>query len=233
MMSTDDLTECFRHHILTTIGWKAFGARPGPEMQMYEEGFKAGYRRCKEDNEPELGEVEGLEAERAEQWRLRREAEASRDVEKAVSDSLKLENEILAHALCPFVNDWADENGWTDSACQKDRVVDWFGPSDFRAARTAYMDVYAARKWPPELIAESNEEPDALGALDALRWIEDYALSYADLGDVAKKASEAIRQVELLQEAIQWCLGGAERNGSLPEAYEQKLRSVITKVEAA
>ena len=52
----DGLTECFRHHILTTIGWQAFGARPGPEMQMYEEGFKAGYRRCQSDNEPELGE---------------------------------------------------------------------------------------------------------------------------------------------------------------------------------
>lgn len=45
----DDLADCFRHHITTTIGWLAFGARPGPEMQMYEEGFKAGYRRCKSD----------------------------------------------------------------------------------------------------------------------------------------------------------------------------------------
>lgn len=54
--SDDDLADCFRHHITTTIGWLAFGARPGPEMQMYEEGFKAGYRRCQSDNEPELGE---------------------------------------------------------------------------------------------------------------------------------------------------------------------------------
>lgn len=52
----DDLIDCFRHHITTTIGWIAFGARPGPEMQMYEDGFKAGYRRCQSDNEPELGE---------------------------------------------------------------------------------------------------------------------------------------------------------------------------------
>lgn len=27
--------------------------------------------------------------------------------------------------------EWADENGWTDMACQYDRIVDWFGPSDF------------------------------------------------------------------------------------------------------
>ncbi|MEK1908214.1 MAG: hypothetical protein AAAB13_20770, partial [Pseudomonas sp.] len=53
-----DLTDCFRHHITTTIGWLAFGARPGPEMQMYEDGFKAGYRRCQSDNEPEFGEEE-------------------------------------------------------------------------------------------------------------------------------------------------------------------------------
>lgn len=59
----DDLTDCFRHHITTTIGWLAFGARPGPEMQMYEEGFKAGYRRCQSDNEMDLGEEEdGLSA---------------------------------------------------------------------------------------------------------------------------------------------------------------------------
>lgn len=56
--SNDDLTDCFRHHITTTIGWLAFGARPGPEMQMYEEGFKAGYRRCQSDNEPECGDDE-------------------------------------------------------------------------------------------------------------------------------------------------------------------------------
>jgi hypothetical protein len=54
----DDLKDCFRHHITTTISWLAFGARPGPEMQMYEEGFKAGYRRCQSDNELELGEEE-------------------------------------------------------------------------------------------------------------------------------------------------------------------------------
>ncbi len=54
----DDLTDCFRHHVKTSIGWQAFGARTGKERQMYEEGFKAGYRRCKSDNEPELGEDE-------------------------------------------------------------------------------------------------------------------------------------------------------------------------------
>ncbi len=57
-VSEDDLTECFRHHVLTTIGWLPFGSRPGKEKQMYEEGFKAGYRRCQSDNEPELGEAD-------------------------------------------------------------------------------------------------------------------------------------------------------------------------------
>jgi len=45
--------------------------------------------------------------------------------------------EQLEKALEPFVNDWADEDGWTDHACQRDRIVDWFGPSDFRRARAA------------------------------------------------------------------------------------------------
>lgn len=63
--SDDNLGDYFRHHITTTIGWLAFGARPGPEMQMYEEGFKAGYRRCQSDNEPELGEEEDALSDRA------------------------------------------------------------------------------------------------------------------------------------------------------------------------
>lgn len=61
----DDLKECFLHHVRTTIGFLAFGARTGPEMTMYEEGFKAGYRRCQSDNEPELGEEQDDLTERA------------------------------------------------------------------------------------------------------------------------------------------------------------------------
>ncbi|WP_430256500.1 hypothetical protein [Neorhizobium sp. DAR64872/K0K18] len=40
-----------------------------------------------------------LEDERAEQWRKRRDAEASRDVEKAVSDSLRKERDKLTVAM--------------------------------------------------------------------------------------------------------------------------------------
>lgn len=43
----------------------------------------------------------------------------------------------LEEALKPFVTTWADEYGWSDTACQKDRIVDWFGPSDFRRAATS------------------------------------------------------------------------------------------------
>lgn len=67
----DDLADCFRHHITTTIGWTAFGARPSPEMQMYEDGFKAGYRRCQSDNELEFGEDTALEANQQEAVNLR------------------------------------------------------------------------------------------------------------------------------------------------------------------
>jgi hypothetical protein len=53
-------------------------------------------------------------------------------------DALKSAEAELKEAvelLKSFYTDWADENGWTDNACQNDRIVDWFGPSDFRAAR--------------------------------------------------------------------------------------------------
>lgn len=46
------------------------------------------------------------------------------------------EIEKLKSATEPFrtvSKDWVDETGWTDVACQNDRIVDWFGPSDFRA----------------------------------------------------------------------------------------------------
>lgn len=46
----------------------------------------------------------------------------------------------LKDALKPFVDDienWTDEHGWTDEAPNRDRICDWFGPSDFRKAREA------------------------------------------------------------------------------------------------
>nr|DAH84828.1 MAG TPA: hypothetical protein [Caudoviricetes sp.] len=73
---------------------------------------------------------------------------ASRDgyvkAEQARADEqyrLAAEVARLREALKPFADiageAWADENGWTDAACQNDRVCDWFGPSAFRTARAA------------------------------------------------------------------------------------------------
>jgi hypothetical protein len=104
----DELTECFRHHILTTIGWQAFGARTGKEMQMYEEGFKAGYRRCKSDNEPEFGEEELSHRARKMVGRLRESIKAGAvnlsDVEDAVDfiidqDARSLSSQPVADGL--------------------------------------------------------------------------------------------------------------------------------------
>ncbi|PZU22452.1 MAG: hypothetical protein DI589_11190 [Shinella sp.] len=56
-------------------------------------------------------------------------------------DRLKAENERMREALEPFADiageAWADKDGWTEAACQKDRIVDWFGPSAFHNARAA------------------------------------------------------------------------------------------------
>lgn len=86
----DTLKECFLHHIRTTIGFLAFGARTGSEMTMYEEGFKAGYRRCQSDNEPDIGEDEDSLSSRA-----RKVVKELREALKAGSvDQIKIDNAI-------------------------------------------------------------------------------------------------------------------------------------------
>lgn len=47
----------------------------------------------------------------------------------------------MDEALEPFADGvtstWVDDDGWTEIAPKNDRICDWFGPSDFRAARRA------------------------------------------------------------------------------------------------
>lgn len=56
-------------------------------------------------------------------------------------EQVKRERDEAMKALEPFAEiagePWADENGWTNAACQNDRICDWFGPSAFRTARRA------------------------------------------------------------------------------------------------
>jgi len=50
---------------------------------------------------------------------------------------------LLTEALKPFATfaeNNTDDEGWAGSTCQRDRIVDWFGPSDFRAARRALSE---------------------------------------------------------------------------------------------
>jgi hypothetical protein len=54
--------------------------------------------------------------------------------------SLRKQVDEKDKALEPFssiAEEWVDDEGWTDLACKNDRICDWFGPSDFRAARRA------------------------------------------------------------------------------------------------
>ena len=63
---------------------------------------------------------------------------AAHDIQKE-RDDLKAENERLREALEPFASfsaEFVDQEGWT-GPMSKARIVDWFGPSDFRAASTA------------------------------------------------------------------------------------------------
>ncbi|QIB36835.1 hypothetical protein G3A56_01500 [Rhizobium oryzihabitans] len=55
---------------------------------------------------------------------------------QARAEAAEAEVKRLEDVIEPFravSKDWVDENGWTDVACQNDRIVEWFGPSDFRA----------------------------------------------------------------------------------------------------
>jgi hypothetical protein len=46
------------------------------------------------------------------------------------------------HLLAPGeARDWADDDGWTDHAPRNERICDWFGPTDFRTARTVSAEI--------------------------------------------------------------------------------------------
>ncbi|MDX1117067.1 hypothetical protein GOL29_03325 [Sinorhizobium medicae] len=57
-------------------------------------------------DKPEAVEGERLESARAEQWRLRREAEAGRDTAKAVAHSFRNERDALRAALSDIIEGW-------------------------------------------------------------------------------------------------------------------------------
>lgn len=83
---------------------------------------------------------EKARAEEAETKAVGFEAELA--LSKPVYSRRQIEARVksLEEALKPFTTvseNWVDEEGWSDRACQHDRIVDWFGPSDFRRARTA------------------------------------------------------------------------------------------------
>lgn len=66
------------------------------------------------------------------------ENRTAQEVFDIMCDRFRTAEAALAEArkvIEPFAKEgWTDENGWTDIACQRDRVCDWFGPSDFLAA---------------------------------------------------------------------------------------------------
>lgn len=67
-------------------------------------------------------------------------AESAADFLRHRAEAAEAKVKSLEEALKPFITvseSWIDEEGWSGLACQHDRIVDWFGPSDFRRARTA------------------------------------------------------------------------------------------------
>lgn len=68
--------------------------------------------------------------------------------------------EEMVEGLKPFAtfaDNNVDEEGWSNpaSGCQKERVVDWFGPSDFRRARSLLTKAAGGMGMPAPLTADS------------------------------------------------------------------------------
>lgn len=53
-----------------------------------------------------------------------------------MTDPLALAKEALRPFASEFAETFVDEHGWT-GPMKQERIVDWFGPSDFRRAREA------------------------------------------------------------------------------------------------
>lgn len=60
------------------------------------------------------------------------------------AERAEAERDALKQAVAPFCDEtiktWVDEHGWTAIAPSRDRICDWFGPSDFRTLLTKLQD---------------------------------------------------------------------------------------------
>lgn len=91
-------------------------------------------------------EVERRRAEAAEAEVKRLQTELALSKPLYCRRQIEARVKLLEAALKPFrtvSKDWVDETGWTDVACQNDRIVDWFGPSDFLALASTGGEHYA------------------------------------------------------------------------------------------
>lgn len=118
------------------------------------EKLKAGIKRLSDEEEllaettdGDLMSLVSLAAKLAEAEQLARtyEGEANQLRDVSISNRIRAEEaeageNKLREALRPFVTvseNWVDNSGWTKLSCKNDRIVDWFGASDFLRARTA------------------------------------------------------------------------------------------------
>ncbi|WP_318867612.1 hypothetical protein [Sinorhizobium meliloti] len=120
-------------------------------------------RSCLLDK-PEAIEGERLESARAEQWRLRREAEAGRDTAKAVAHSFRNERDALRAALSDIIEGWDFwEVNHHDREPPRDAIrrarAALSTPADTDAAQSggeAFDKIVAARKAHIDAVAAYN-----------------------------------------------------------------------------
>ncbi|WP_234840870.1 hypothetical protein [Sinorhizobium meliloti] len=124
------------------------------------------YRRIRSCllDKPEAVEGERLESARAEQWRLRREAEAGRDTAKAVAHSFRNERDALREALSDIIEGWDFwEVNHHDREPPRDAIrrarAALSTPADTDAAQSggeAFDKIVAARKAHIDAVAAYN-----------------------------------------------------------------------------
>ncbi len=131
---------------LVTVGGINLATGEMISRQDFDHGDPLQIPCCRRDRANELlaakdARIRKLEAQFDAHDELLHQVIDDRDNYRKRVETLEAQLAAAKKALEPFAEiagePWADENGWTEAACQNDRIKDWFGPSAFLAARQA------------------------------------------------------------------------------------------------
>ncbi|WP_421416485.1 hypothetical protein [Agrobacterium tumefaciens] len=129
--------------------------------------------------------------------------------QRARAEAAEAEVKRMREASAPFATiskGWVDEEGWTDIACQRDRIVDWFGPSDFRSLHQAHPPQPAPSVAVKALEWKQNSEdweiwsaPTILGPYDVMKILDKWEVTRNTVGKLG--ALETIEEAKAAAQA--------------------------------